>query len=71
MGPGDGLQAQACEERGEVGRLGRTRARALCRPALSLSRMSLCSRAESSASWADTSSILSPETVPSSCSRRP
>lgn len=66
----------ACEPRparrgaGQGGR-GRTRARAPCRPSLSLSRMSLCSRAESSASWADTSSVLSPETVPSSCSRRP
>ena len=48
-----------------------TRARALCRPSLSLSRTSLCSRAEFSASWADTSSFLSPETFSSRCSRRP
>lgn len=48
-----------------------TRARALRRPSLSLSTTSLCSWAKCSASWADTSSLLSPEIFSSSCSRRP
>lgn len=48
-----------------------TRASVPCRASLSLSRTSLCSRAAFSASRADTSSFLSPETFSSSCSRRP
>lgn len=56
-------------ERGAMGMEG-TRARALCRVSFSLSRMSLCSWTEFSASRADISSFLSLETFSSSCSTR-
>lgn len=57
-------------ERRAVGVEG-TRARALCRASLSLSRTSLCSWAVLSVSRADTSSFLSLETFSSSSTKRP